>query len=147
MMMFLLLHIIGCLFAVAGNISKSFYMTSWIESNNLHEKSVSQKYLAALYWALVSILTVGYGDILPQNPIEIAVSIILYFIGVAIYSYIISRLINIFSNVNKVNSEEQSNEVVINKFIKEKTFSDHLIKKIQYFFNIENEENRIFLSK
>ena len=33
------------------------------------------KYSAALYWSIVTITSVGYGDITPQNPSEVSMSV------------------------------------------------------------------------
>jgi hypothetical protein len=100
-----------------------------------------------LYWAAVSISTVGYGDILPTNTIEISVEIILVITGVALYSYIISKLSNLFSSVKKDDSSKTRDEIIA-EFAQSHNFSNHLKKKIQYFYKItKSESNLIFLSK
>lgn len=76
-----------------------------------------------------------------------SVSIILYFIGVALYSYIVSNLINVFANVTSF-GQEKSKHVMINKLLQKANFSDQLVKKIHYFFKMDaNEEDLIFITK
>jgi hypothetical protein len=89
----------------------------------------------------------GYGDILPTNTIEITVEIFLVFSGVALYSYIISKLSNLFSSVKKDDSDKTRDEI-LSEFAMMQSFSNHLKKKVQYFFRIsKHDSNLIFLSK
>ena len=92
-------------------------MISWINGLGIDNESVSTRYIAACYWAVVTISTVGYGDITPTNETEVITTIFLVFIGVSMYSYIMSRLTSIFSVVNKQIDEEHSREKILKNFI------------------------------
>lgn len=94
---------------------------------------MKDKYLASFYWAAVSFSTVGYGDIGPTNIIEICVCIILLLVGVTTYSYIVSNLSRLVSNVG-ANSSIASKEALVNDFASKQRFSESLTKKISYFF-------------
>ena len=109
-LMCFLLHMVGCVFAVAANISSDLGLVNWVDEQGLSDQLILSKYLACLYWAAVSIATVGYGDILPVNPIEITVEIFLVFSGVAMYSYIVSKLSNLFSSTTGVGQDFQSKD-------------------------------------
>jgi len=43
--------------------------------------STSNLYVVALYWSLVTFTTLGYGDIVPQNLIEMGFAIFIVFLG------------------------------------------------------------------
>jgi len=101
-----LLHIVGCTYAIVALMTAQDHMTSWINSQGIDDESVTTRYIAACYWAVVTISTVGYGDITPTNEAEVLATIILVFIGVSMYSYIISRLTSIFATVKNQKSEE-----------------------------------------
>lgn len=63
-------------------------------------KSNMDKYIASVYWAAETILTVGYGDITPQNPIEIVSFLVIALVGASLYGYMFSKLSILFSSVN-----------------------------------------------
>ncbi|HNE01452.1 MAG TPA: ion channel, partial [Plasticicumulans sp.] len=51
----------------------------------------------AVYWAVITIFTVGYGDIVPKTPEGRLVAIVLVVIGVAVISFSTSIVVNAFS--------------------------------------------------
>ena len=72
----------------------------------IDDEPVTTRYVAACYLAVVTISTVGYGDITPTNETEVLVTIFLVFTGVSSSSYIMSRLTSIFAIVKNSMTEE-----------------------------------------
>lgn len=97
-----------------------------------------KQYLTSCYWAVVTISTVGYGDITPYNSLEIFVAIILVFSGVSLYSYIISRLTTLFSE--RKGNDSKSREVVLEEFFQEANLPTELRDKLAHFFKIDSHE-------
>lgn len=121
-------------------------MISWINGLGIDDESVSTRYIASCYWAVVTISTVGYGDITPTNETEVLATIILVFIGVSSYSYIISRLTSIFAIVNNHKTEEQSREKILKNFITKQRLDVNLSGKVIHFFQ-RSETNIINMTK
>ena len=72
-------------------ISTTLFM--YFENRYYEEEGVEKRYdvLRAAYWAVVTLATVGYGDIAPRSSAGIVVSIFLIIIGMSIYVSVISR--------------------------------------------------------
>ena len=80
----------------------------------------------------MTISTVGYGDITPTNVDEVLANIPLVFVGVSLYSYIISRMTRIFSSVGGGGKHET--EKMIDKFVQKARIAHDLPEKIYHFF-------------
>ena len=62
----------------------------WISKLNIQDESYLYIYLVSIYFVIVTITTVGYGDITGQNYQEIFFQSLLLIIGIISYSFIIS---------------------------------------------------------
>ncbi len=58
-----------------GNYGYYNLHNSWITKRNLGSDAWTAKYLQAYYFVTVTMITVGYGDITPQNPVEMLICI------------------------------------------------------------------------
>lgn len=85
---------------------------------------------------MTTLTTVGYGDFSPSNYTEIIVDIIFMFMGVVVFSYIMSSVINIIEKENeKMSSLNQSRDLkrwltLLTRFTKNKTLSKSLSSEI-----------------
>lgn len=71
-------HVMACFWYLIGISVKEH---SWISEYKMMEVGWQSQYLNSLYWSLVTMLTVGYGDISPQNNLEKIYCIITMIIG------------------------------------------------------------------
>jgi hypothetical protein len=55
--------------------------SSWLTFKGIQDKNQYILYLYSFYFCTTTILTVGYGDITPQNPTEVMVVVIVQVLG------------------------------------------------------------------
>ena len=96
--MLFLSHIIACLwfclpFWNPGN--------NWMISKNIIDTSLWGKYIISLYWAFVTITTIGYGDIVPQNQNEYLFTMGVIIIGSIFFGYSLTSIGIIFHDLDK----------------------------------------------
>jgi len=64
MIVMLLAHWIACLWNLLGKSSEG---PNWIKVYGIEEEFWYVKYISSIYWAITTMITVGYGDIKPIN--------------------------------------------------------------------------------
>jgi hypothetical protein len=85
-----LLHLIGCLWATVATLTVGDQDNNWMISIGIDDSTNIDKYVASVYWAAVTIYTVGYGDITSTNQYELIANVLILFAGVSLYTYIFS---------------------------------------------------------
>ena len=57
------------------------------------------QYLYSVYWALTTLTTVGYGDIIPANNAERAYALLALLIGALVFGFLLSSIGDMISKV------------------------------------------------
>ena len=92
------------------------------------------KYSAALYWSIVTVTSVGYGDITPQNPSEMRMCTFLMLIGASIWAYIIGNACGIISTLDVDGIEHRQRMDLLNLMMEDQCFDRPLRLKLRSFF-------------
>ena len=136
----LVAHLFACFWYFSSKQSNS--TTTWISQADLLQSHWEIKYLYSMYWACVTMMTVGYGDIVPQNEVEIIVCIISVVLGCAVYAYNITSIGMILQDLNKENVKFEHNINIINQFMNRKGIYQDLQMRIRAYLKfIWQEEN------
>ena len=62
-------------------ITKADYQENWLTNLGKSQANSETKYLYSIYFASTTLLTVGYGDIIPKNNLEVIMIIATQIIG------------------------------------------------------------------
>lgn len=98
-----IIQIFACIwhFIATDKLFKDNNKNTWIIKAGIESKSNSIHYIYSLYWSCVTIMTVGYGDIAPQNPIETVFTMIAVLFGCLVVAFVISSIGGIMNEFDK----------------------------------------------
>ena len=100
-------------------------------------------YLASLYWAVATLSTLGYGDVIPQTNAERMFSILCTFMGGAIYAYLLGSVCAIISHLDESSNTFYRQMDALNSFMKEKNLRDDLRVRLRDFFRFRRNSRGI----
>ena len=89
----------ACLYHLSATITPA--AETWITAYGLQLASPGDRYLIALYWSVMTITTIGFGDVPPQTNSEIGFSVLCMFLGGAIYAYVIGNICGLISSMDE----------------------------------------------
>jgi voltage-gated potassium channel len=121
-------HIIACFWMYLGKVDAA--------------KTDLDNYLMALYWAMTTITTIGYGDITPETQPQIIFTMVVQIIGVTIFGFLIGKIAGIFSKKDPAEMEYYSQIEKLDALHRQKPFSESLYHKVKSYFQYRLE-NRL----
>ena len=127
----LALHLMACLWFYV-TVLQSSTVDTWIVAKNLQDSSVQEQYINALYWAMTTLATVGYGDIVPVSSTEKVVAMVWMLFGVGFFSFAVSYLTNVINSLNIKDSALTSKLEGIDEFAKEANLSKELRFRLRH---------------
>lgn len=90
---FLVAHLYGCGFHFVG--SHSDPNKNWIKEKKLDDNSEIERYITSIYFAIIAMITVGFGDIVPINMYEKIYVVLMTCFSCGIFAFAINTIGNI----------------------------------------------------
>ena len=85
-------HFFACVWIYAAKVEMNYGLgNSWIQNFHLTDEGWESQYITSLYFAVYTMVTVGYGDISPTNIIERALCIVLMILSCGVFAYSLNR--------------------------------------------------------
>lgn len=100
LLVFFTLHLSACFWICIGSYGMKFNKPNWIGSAGLTDTNSFSKYLAAVYFLLETMQTIGYGDLPPQNSYEMLYIMLIQIFSIGFFAYLISCILEVVSNFN-----------------------------------------------
>ncbi|CAD8103340.1 unnamed protein product [Paramecium sonneborni] len=144
---FFFAHITACIWYYVGLKSDLLLDKSWLKKYEIEDESIMMKYNYSIYWATTTIVTVGYGDLTPQNWIEIVFTVIMMFLSSCVYAYSLNSIGIILKNIQdtkyqykkmllRINDYMDKNKVEMELQLRARNFIKH------HLFENENQESQ-----
>lgn len=98
--LFFLAHLSACFWHYLAQYEISCdFDTNWLKYRNIETDPWLTRYTYSMYFAIVTMMTVGYGDITGQNQTEVFFNIIIIVYGCAVFAYTINDIGVIFKEM------------------------------------------------
>jgi len=114
-------HVDACLWYWTGSPSGKSWLTNYFQCPDkcLSDMTLGSRYLASLYWAVTTMMTVGYGDITPQltQGREMLVAILTQIIGAIAISYLIGTMLNIIVNYHPAGRRRANENSFLHEYL------------------------------
>ena len=90
---FFIAHWVACFFYFVADYEEDTDPNSWIIRANLIDKDpITYKYVFSLYWAFMTMTTVGYGDLAPVTMSEQIYGIVAMIIACGVFAYVVGSI-------------------------------------------------------
>ncbi|CAD8075620.1 unnamed protein product [Paramecium sonneborni] len=137
----LVAHMCSCGWHLLGRIEYETYNDekSWLIFYDYYEKQWYDRYIVSLYWSVITTLTVGYGDIVPQTSIERLFVIIVAMVLCGVFGYIISTIGEIIKTLEERKALLKRSMKKVNQYIKQKQLNLQLSLKVRKYFEFKHQ--------
>jgi len=101
---FILAHWLGCILFAITKIED--YEDTWLVGvSGIEENNLTDYYVASLYWALMTMSTVGYGDITPKSTKERILTIAVMILSSVVFGFLLSSIGSLLMEISAYSSE------------------------------------------
>lgn len=112
---------------------------TWVTEKRIQDESDSIKYLYAVYWALQTLTTVGYGDIPADTTAEKIVCIFWMVFGVGFYSFTIGNLSSFITSIDAKGAQMRAKIRTIEEFARKHELPKDLEIRMKSLCKNKNE--------
>ncbi|CAD8122991.1 unnamed protein product [Paramecium sonneborni] len=113
-----------------GNVTS----ITWLKNQQLQDSLWIDRYIVSFYWSIVTMTTIGYGDITPVNLTERLFCIVMTLISTATFAYSVNSIGQIFKDMSKQSVQFKTNMNSLNKFLKNQKISPALQIQFRRYF-------------
>ncbi|CDW72458.1 cation channel family protein [Stylonychia lemnae] len=144
-------YFVGCFwYLISSNLnSDDNYDQSFVAKYFVDVPEDYDRLIISCYFALTTLSTVGYGDLVPQTQVEMIFGILVMLCGVGFFSYIMSSFIEIISNYDKkMGAVDKGTELhnwmtLLTRFTNNKPLPKSLINQIDNHFSYYWNNDRL----
>lgn len=135
-------HICACLWHYISLVDSQHYHVTWLTVflQTEEDTSVTNEYITSLYWAVTTMITVGYGDIVPKTPNEKMFAITSMLLACCVFAYIMNSIGLVINSFNNRQAILRHKIQAVNKYLDMKHIDDDLRVRIRKYLEYLYEE-------
>ena len=135
-LMIFVAHLLACGFFMIIDKDTTDNWMSAVDPEYLDfsKSSNGQRYILGLYWAIITICTVGYGDISPVNHMERIFGLISAMIGGIVFSYSLGSITQLIQAKNGSNKRFEDTLMEVREYLEFRISKPDLRRRIVNFY-------------
>jgi len=114
---FIIAHWTGCLWFYVSDLDSARFPNTWVSYELSHNQNPNL-YIKALYFAVTTSTTVGYGDFNPVTNNELVVGVLALVVSSVLFSKILSTIAEWVSELDERNYKIRNQKVTLNIYMK-----------------------------
>lgn len=126
----LLIHNISCIWYLTGRLEDS--PSSWLYSSNTVDQPTADLYITSLYWAVLTLATVGYGDIHAEMKMERVLACCWMVFSMLFLSFAVSSVSSILQETNSKDQLLTTRLAAIDEFGHEAKLDRKLTERLRH---------------
>ncbi|CAD8115878.1 unnamed protein product [Paramecium sonneborni] len=137
-------HLFACLWHSVAFYQIGSNNKTWLESQDIVDADIFTKYNYAFYWAVQTMITVGYGDLTPQNNYERLCVNFSMFLACGVFAFSFNSIGLMLSNLNSRQVLYKKSINLLNQFLTKNLIKAELQSRIRNYYDyIFQEEQEI----
>ncbi|CAD8093137.1 unnamed protein product [Paramecium sonneborni] len=126
-------HFMACIWYYVGVKSIEVNEISWTQDPKFDYSGVFQMYIYSFYWAITTMVTVGYGDISGKNVYEVLCAIVLMIFSSGIFAFSMNQIGSMFNNMDAQKQLYKRTLLLINQYMNNNQVAEQLQGRIRNY--------------
>ena len=115
--------------------ARGFPSQSWVAAQALQDAGAGTQYIRSLYWSIVTMTAVGYGDITPRSNLEYGFAMVVMLLGASLWAYIIGNIASLVSNIDSAKALFWNRVDTVNQYLRNRQVPAELSEQVRGYYD------------
>ncbi|CAD8189124.1 unnamed protein product [Paramecium pentaurelia] len=134
-------HWLGCIFHFVGMNEDPNH--NWLVIAGIYDSPIEVRYVTSIYWAVTTMITVGYGDISPQTTTERFCGIFFLLVACGVLSFTMNSIGNTMQQMSQKKDQQKKNIAEINNYMQKVKIPKHLQQRVRKYLQYIWDSSRL----